>query len=297
VLKRQPDLLNQTNFVNAYLVKLQPSADVDWQREPEQHLAYLDRMWAFVQRLGPVHNSLKAHVLYHRLDLDRARGIYDKDRFMAYVQLPRPLPYVERKFLEREDSRRHPVNLNADFRSWTLLPPVGNDEPLVRSYLHHFFLEETMYEPLLPYINDQYLKRQFAETKIVNGLGRRRAVVVAAVTVRIPGIERPSGPGLRVHQSAAFAAEDPVGLDVYVKNVSTLIVKVFEINTANFYRENLREVNTDINLDGLVPNWESTYEYPEPPLRRVRRRFDFPELNRPAFTWSISSAAAGAAAR
>jgi hypothetical protein len=279
--KRQPDLLNQTNFVNAYLVKLQPSADVDWQREPDEHVAYLDRLWAFVQRLGPVHNSLKAHVLYHRLELDRARGIYDKDRFMAYVQLPRPLPYVERKFLEREDSRRHPANLNADFRSWTLLPPVGNDEPLVRSYLHHFFLDQTTYEPLLPYINDQYLRRQFAETKIVNGLGEGEQWSSLLSPSEFQALKDRVDMDFAFTNPPRFSAEDSVGLDVYVKNVGTLIVKVFEINTANFYRENLREVNTDINLDGLVPNWENTYQYPEPPLRRVRRRFDFPELNRP----------------
>ena len=36
--------------------------------------AYLDRLQAFADRLAPVHNPLKAHVLYHRLALDRADG-------------------------------------------------------------------------------------------------------------------------------------------------------------------------------------------------------------------------------
>ena len=46
-----------------------------------------------------------------------------------------------------------------------------------------------------------------------------------------------------------------------LKNVPNLVVKVFEINTQNFYRQNLREIDTDINLDGLVANaapWRST---------------------------------------
>jgi hypothetical protein len=66
-----------------------------------------------------------------------------------------------------------------------------------------------------------------------------------------------------------------------VKNVDKLLVKVFEINTRNFYRQNLTEVTTNINLDGLVANSEQNFEYSEAPLRRVRRHFDFPTLVRP----------------
>ncbi|MDA0282714.1 MAG: hypothetical protein O3B86_05115 [Planctomycetota bacterium] len=64
-----------------------------------------------------------------------------------------------------------------------------------------------------------------------------------------------------------------------MKNVETLIVKVFEVKADNYYRDNLTEVDTDMNLDGLVANLESTEKYAEPPLRRVTRHFDFPTLN------------------
>ena len=59
-------------------------------------------------------------------------------------------------------------------------------------------------------------------------------------------------------------------MDLYVKNVPTLIVKVYEINTFNFYQQNQREVNTDINLDGLVANAEQTFQYEEPAVRACR---------------------------
>src|SRR6185295_11033960 len=42
------------------------------------------------------------------------------------------------------------------------------------------------------------------------------------------------------------------------------------------------EVETSINLDGLVANQETPYNYAEePPLRRVRRTFEFPTLKNP----------------
>ena len=70
-LKLKPDLLNQQNFVNIYLAKLRPNADVDWRHDPAEHRAYLERLWSFVQKLAPAHNSLKAHVLYHHLRLQQ----------------------------------------------------------------------------------------------------------------------------------------------------------------------------------------------------------------------------------
>ena len=74
---------------------------------------------------------------------------------------------------------------------------------------------------------------------------------------------------------------EPVRLDLYVKNVPNLLVKVFEVNTANYYRAVQREVDTDINLDGLVANSEQTHPSADPPLRRVARSFAFPQLTRP----------------
>lgn len=48
-----------------------------------------------------------------------------------------------------------------------------------------------------------------------------------------------------------YLPDDPVKLLVRVKNVKKLLVKVFEINTAVYYREKMSELRSDINLDGL----------------------------------------------
>lgn len=279
-LKLKPDLLNQTNFVNTYLAKLRPREGVDWQNDDAEHEAYLDRLWGFVSRLAPVHNSLKANVLYRRLMFDRTQGVYDKDRFMQYIKLPRNVPYIAAEFMKREESRQHPANLQQDFSSVTLLPIVGNDEPLVRSYLQHFFIEEITTEPYEPYINDKYLTRQLAETKILHGLGEAERWFSLLTPTEYQALKDRVDIDFAETNGQAFGPDDEVALDVHVKNVKTLIVKVFEINTANFYQQQQREVNTDIELDGLVANQETTYEYSEPSLRRVRRHFEFPDLKR-----------------
>ncbi len=279
ILKLKPDLRNQTHFVNAYLTKLHPANDVDWRRDAAARQVYLDRLWSYAKTLAPAHNSLKAHILYHRLVHDRALGIYDKDRFMTYIATPRHVSYIDSDFMKRDTSRKYPANLSADFSATTMLPPVGNDEPLVRSYLHQFFVKENTYKPYEEWVNDLYLKYNFAETKIVNGLGEPEEWYSMLPPDRYQKLKERIDLQFAYTNKPSFATDDSVSLDLMVKNVESMIVKVYEINTENFYRDNLREIDTDVNLDGLVAGSEKTFKYTEPPLRRVRRHFDFPECD------------------
>ena len=282
LVRRKSILLKQTHFINAYLTKLQPGADEDRRHDRKVIGAHLDTMWSFVRRLVPAHNSLKAHVLYHKLVFDRARGVYDKRLFMTYVKLPRPVGYMDREYLRRVESRRWRVNLNADFRRYTLLPPVRNDEPLVRSYLMHFFVKEDDYKPYMEYVNDIYLKECFAETKITGGIGDPETWYSLLPPAKYKALKERVDIDFAYTNKKLFRTDDDrVHLDLDIKNVETLIVKVYEINALNYYRERRREVDTTINLDGLVANHEKVHKLAgvkDRPLLRVRRGFDFPQI-------------------
>ncbi len=279
LLELVPYLRNEQNFVDVYLARLRPSDDVNWQQDSAAEAAYLDRMGAFVATLNSTHNSLKAHVLYHRLVLDRSQGTYDLDRFIEYLKLPKYTLYVSPRWMDGHDRRAHAANLQQDFTPQTSLPIVGSDEPLVRSYLEHFLLDARDTKQFAPYVNDQYLRRVFAETKIVGGVGDAEKLYSMLSPEEYQQLKERIDLDFAYANKTELSADDPVALDLYVKNVGTLIVKVFEINTQNYYREHLGEISSDINLDGLVANDEKTYTYHEPPLRRVLRHFEFPQLN------------------
>ena len=122
LLKLKPNVLNHAAFVNAYITKLHPGADDDWKRDRKLTQAYLERLKKFADRLAPVHNPLKAHVLYHRLAFDRAGGLYDRERFLEYIKLPRQQSYMSHALLKSVESRDYPANLAADYFPVTMLP-------------------------------------------------------------------------------------------------------------------------------------------------------------------------------
>jgi len=279
-VRLRPTLINEPAFVQIYLRRLEPNADVQWQHDPEARKAYLDRLYEFAQRLSSAHNSLKAHVLAARLRFDLAAGKPNKARFMAYLRLPRMASYVNPTYLRRYRRSGEIVDTNRSFA--TSLQRIGNDEPLVRAYLMHFFRTEDSYQPYTETVRSDYLRRVFAETKILYGIGdMERWYSLLNDPAYYERLKERVEIEFAPTQHRHYAVNDPVAIDVDVKNVKKLLVKVFEIHAFNYYKQLGREVDASINLDGLVANHELTREYTESPLRRVRRHFDLPQLTEP----------------
>ena len=67
-------------------------------------------------------------------------------------------------------------------------------------------------------------------------------------------------------------------LDVEIKNIQTLYVKIFEFNTETYYKKNLQPFNTAVNLDGLVAAEEQNVDYSYPPNKKHIERFTFPSI-------------------
>ena len=65
-----------------------------------------------------------------------------------------------------------------------------------------------------------------------------------------------------------------------IKNISKMQVKVFEINTDNYFRKNMSNFTSDINLDGLIAKHEKDYDYSDKPSNlRHTECFEFPQFN------------------
>jgi hypothetical protein len=280
LLRLRSDLNNSEEFAKTYIAHIRPSADVEWRRDPEARIEYCNHLWEYVRGLAPAFNSLKAGVLHERLVLDRNRGAYNRDRFLEYIKLPRTASYANPKYLEASENRLYPVSLSADYRSWTDLAPIGDDEALIRDYLMHFFVQEDSYKAYSEYISEAILKQFFAEAKLVNKVGDAGNWYSLLSPDQIQTLQSRVDMDFAFTNHEVFAPDEVPHLDLFIKNVKKLIVRVFEINTLNYYRDRQQPVDININLEGLVPNDEREERYDEIPLRRMLRSFEFPQIKK-----------------
>ena len=302
-----PSLATNDQFVRAWMVKLAPSSDVDLSYDEVEREAWLDRVWAYVKTLPPAFNSLKAQTLYARLDHDRKKGVYDRERFVEYLKLPRSQHYVQERLLERAAAAQHPLaDLSTDYSAPLLgHQPVGDDSALVREYFLELFIRgaaaagevNTALAPFSEYVRLSWLKPVFAEAMVLSGQGspERWASLLSPaefqqlkdrVDIQFPSTNTPF-----------FRPGDEVKFDVMLKNTPKLIVKIYELNTLNFFQTQGRQLNTDLNLDGLVANKEQTHTYEIGPFKRSRQTFTFDELRGKRGAWVIEFIGGGRSSR
>lgn len=299
-----PSLVVNEAFVRTKMRKLAPSADVNLEYDAEEREAWLERVWAYAQTLLPAFNTIKAQVLYQRLDHDRRKGVYDRERFLEYLKLPRPMGYVSQQLLRSAANAQSPMSdLNADLSEALLTNrPIGNDEPLVREYFLNLFTkaaaaQDLSLAPWTDYVRDTWLKPVFAEAMITSGQANAERWASLLTPTAFQQLKDRVDIEFPATNAQFFQPGNDVQFDVIVKNTPKLLVKIYELNALNFFLAQHRQLNTDLSLDGLVANSEQTHIFESGPYVRTRQTFKFPALKGKRGAWIMEFIGGGRSSR
>ena len=164
--QKHPAVKADQEYINARIVRLRPNDDVNWRYRLDEREAYLERVRAYVMTLASAQNSLKAHVLYHLLDVKRQRGEYDRKLFLTYLGLPRGVSYIEPRLLNLPQNRGVRANLGQNYLQTTHCPPIRDDQELVWDYLSEFLLADKNPDVFREFIRKEQLETLWAETML-----------------------------------------------------------------------------------------------------------------------------------
>jgi hypothetical protein len=272
--KQRPDLWHSERFVESYLSRLLPSDEVDMMKELDERDAYYGRLWSVAKNLIQAFNSRKANILYNWIQNDLKRGQFNKTRFIEYIKYPRVMHYVPKLSAQK---RSYALDFRKQFNV-ELLPRIGNEEPLVRKCLLKIFKDAPDYKEFASIFRDEFLRAIFAEAKVTSGQGTPEQWISWMSRSQYDAVKRRVDVEFADDNPLTVGHNEPVVLSAYIKNVPSLIVKVYEINTENCYRETGKPVDLAMNLNGLTATYEKRHEYKESELIRVKREYKFPDL-------------------
>lgn len=282
--KLVPEVIDNSEYVRAMLDRLvSPTADVE--RDAVVFEKSLAPLVDFVTKLSNSFNSIKANVFYNVLYAQVRQGKFDENTLNQYLAIPKYCDYSNSSFIEAQSKRGLSIIYAGNYDAVpTLTTPSSEQEThLVTHFLTQFFLKrESWTKSFETLVDETWLKDLFAKTKILYGptadVEKYRQLLRYASS-GLDDIKREVRLITSRYSSKYWPSAGKVSLSVEVKNIPKLIVKLFEINTLRYYRDNLDEIPSDISLDGLVPSEELQYEYNEPEHKSVVREFSFPSLD------------------
>ena len=278
----RPSVRGEARFVAAWISRVRPDQDLD---DPAVLGPYLERLAGFVAGLGEAFLALRFEVLHHRLVLARAQGIVTLAQLSAYLSIPRQAGFFRREWLQEREVARRAISYGT--QHGTGLDPVSDDAGLVRELLEELLApvsgpEDPQLADLARVLDARYLRQRIASAKLLAAArdSERWAALLDDATALSELRERIEL-RLRPENPRRFARDAAVVLELDLKRVPELQVKVFRLEVENVFRSTGSEPGLGIDLDGLVPQHELSFSYDEPALRRVRRRFELPQLNEP----------------
>ena len=274
--QRMPQLASNDRFINAYVTRLQPRDGSDWEINPQTYAAYLLRLSGFVSQLPVSQNSLKAHVLYHQLTHQRRLGQFSRELFTEYIKLPRSAQYMNKDYVKK--FRSYHVNLRAGHERYTKLPRPHADAELINAYLNHFFMQGVAPEAFHQYLDERYVERLYAETKVLAGDGDQERWASVLGPERYRAIQQRVELRFTAQNKLRYKPGEAVALQLRVKNIEKLLVRVYPINTAAWYRDKGTEIPTDFDVDGLVTKYEQELNYEEHPAKRHIETINLPSI-------------------
>ena len=289
-----PELRHSSAWVHAVLQRMRPPIHVDWHSDLAAREQYLADLWRFVAPLAPSFNGLRALVLHEQLDLGRRRGRLDRARFLAYLALPRLTAYGRTDRLQHVPTEHH-ATPDARAAQAAGLTVVADDEPLVRAYLEHLLVTEDD-AAFAEYLDRDWLTELLAGARLLAGAPEPERWAALLGPARLAALRERVDLELAVDNPTQVAADAEVFLELDLKNVGQLVIKTFRVDPVAYFLARRAEVDTAIDLDGMVASDEQVLRPGLPAIRRVRQRIALPACARPG-TYVIDLIGNGKASR
>ncbi|KAI8636911.1 hypothetical protein BD408DRAFT_486588 [Parasitella parasitica] len=292
-------------FVNAYLEKLVPAeyhahqSISFWDDDANVLKDYLDRLETFAEKLPGMYFTVNAAIKFHKLRIDIVRQDFCEERLVNYLSISSNNNNNNNaQMLSPVPTRSVSFGNSSTENSLISLPLLGqcaipdSDKRLVvEEYLtglvtrqkltvstealgaymdYHNILKPMLAEIMLTVSSDTKNQGSWAKSlgsAAYESLVSKSLVSFTPATINTCEKRKPS---------------DAIKLQIKTKNISRLAIRVFQIDTENYWRIHLNDgsnpvaANSNINLDGLCPTFEKDMDYSSEPALLVKTtEFEF----------------------
>lgn len=277
-LRGNPKVEESETFVLAVLARFHPAPHEDWTAEPVLD-RWITEALAFCRTLSPSFNRYRARALVARLIFDFDRGIADRATLIELLTLPIAAPFANS---ERTHSFAHPQIVQGYALGSELSMPRFQRTPdeLVRSLCEHF-VRLGQDSDLAPLLDRNWFDELRAKTLLCGGATDAEPFVQRFGPEWIAWLRDEVRLQITQQNRAKLRADDQVDVELALKNVPALTIKVFEIDRAAYFHHTQSAAHAAIDLDGMIAQHERTLRFEHAPIIEHRERIRIDECQKP----------------
>ena len=133
------------------------------------------------------------------------------------------------------------------------------------------------FEKLNKYFNENYIKRFYAKMQFYLGNEEPTKDNILSSN-EINDLMKETKLTICDFNKELFNINDDIELILEIKNIQTLYVNIYEINTENYYYSNKKKFDDSISLDGIVPTYEDIFSYNDKPQLLTEKKISISKL-------------------
>lgn len=225
------------------------------------------------------YDSLRLQILLQILNNGISINEYDMTLFEEYIKFPLFLSPIF-TVTDHNILKKIKNNSKSSFEI-SGLASIYDADSILNSYIKYFFQfkddHEEFYKKMAKIFNNKHLEILYYNCCLLRGVDNLDYIKVLGRNAYSSECKRVSI-DICSFNKKKFEIDEPIKLTVDIKNITTLNVQIFEINTENYYLKTRSAITSDINLEGLESTYNQTFCYNEASSKLNRRDFVFDKI-------------------
>lgn len=273
-----PSVMEEKQFVwcffeKKFFIELSPNHKNLSLKEKRSNLI---KMYEFASSFPPTYSNIKSWLLLEILENGLQQDLIEEKYFNEYLKTPIRSCYCKKMEKDMQTERPNFLNnvLSPSFKT-DLRLTEQKDREILSNYLDKMFRAGRKIANYSDFLEKNFLIDMWEESQMMEG---KKIEVRQDNALKLEQIKELVLTEFCKHNKDVFKIGEDIELFAEIKNVPSLIVKVFIINAENYYRDKFSAFKADINLDGFVATIEHTINYQHSPTIRHREVLKFPEI-------------------
>lgn len=239
----------------------------------DQKIRILTNALSFANKSQARYNQFKRGLHQKILFFQEKIGKVDKAMFIEYLKEPFGIrsswfqeTFTKKKISERGELKEENLNSMSIFDS--------SDDELIRKCLVSLFREKESYEQFECCLDSYKLKKLYFQEKTFQGENCPNLKDYFSES-ELQSMFTKRELQFKEDNKKIFKQGDKVEIGMTIKNISKLVVRIFEVNTLNFILENKNKNYETIDVSGLIPSGEFDYKYTHNAIVSHDEKFEF----------------------